>query len=112
MLAFDFNEAVIPAYFDTDRPDDCMVCCEKGLALLKDPVVREHIVLEDGTFPEALNCRNYMINVAVGVRKDYDRADAILDRFVAEGLISQEEARYRRDSIRTYRLQRTFDGIF
>lgn len=70
------------------------------------------MILEDGTYPEAVNCRNYMINVVVGVKKDYDAADGILDGFVSDGLITAEEAKYRKDSIRTYRLERTFEGIF
>lgn len=50
--------------------------------------MKEHVVLEDGTYPEAVNCRNYMINVVVGVKKDYDAADGILDGFVQDGLIT------------------------
>ena len=46
------------------------------------------------------------------MKKDYDSANAILDRFVDDGLISAEEAVYRKESIKTYRLQRTFEGIF
>lgn len=112
MLRYDFNEAAIPAYFNTDRSEDCLRCCKEGLALLKDPAVRDHVVLDDGTFPETVNCRNYMINVVVGVMKDYDAADGILDGFVSDGLITAEEAQYRKASIKTYRLERTFEGIF
>lgn len=111
-MAFDYNEAVILAYFNTDRADDCQQRCEVGLELLKDPQVRAHVTNPDGTLQESINCRNYLINVVVGMKKDYDSANAILDRFVDDGLISAEEAVYRKESIKTFRLQRTFEGIF
>ena len=111
---FDVNEAVILAYFNTDRFDDCLVRCDQGLELLKDPRVQAHVKsrTEDGSYPEDVICRNYKLNVVVGVKKDYASADGILDEYVAAGLISAEEAEYRKNSIKTYRLQRTFDSIF
>ena len=109
---YDVNEAVILALFNTERYDECLERCDKGLAMLKDAKVAAHVKKEDGTFPEAVNCRNYKINVVVGVKKDYDSAPAILDQFVADGLITEDEANYRKESIKTYKLQRTFDGIF
>ena len=111
---FDINEAVILAYFNIERYDECLERCDAGLALLKDPAVQAHVRsrTEDGSYPEAINCRNYKINVVVGVKNDFDAAPVILDSFVADGLISEEEANYRKESIKTYKLQRTFDGIF
>ena len=109
---YDVNEAVILAFFNTERYDECLERCDKGLMMLKNPKVQAHIRTEDGSYPETINCRNYKINVIVGVRKDYDAAPAILDGFVADGLITEEEANYRKESIKTYKLQRTFDGIF
>ena len=111
---FDVNEAVILAYFNTERYDEAYDRCEKGLALLKDPAVQAHVKSRtgDGTYPEDVICRNYKLNIVVGVRKDYDSADGVLDQFVADGLISAEEARYRKNSVKTYRLERTFEGIF
>lgn len=112
--AFDINEAVILAYFNIERYDECLERCDAGLALLKDPAVEKHVKsrTEDGSYPEAVNCRNYKLNVVVGVKHDFDAAPVILDQFVAEGLISEEEAQYRKESVKTYKLQRTFEGIF
>jgi len=109
---FDFNEASVLAYYNTERYDDCLARCDYGLSMLKDSEVRSHVVLADGSFPESVNCRNYKINVIVGIRRQYDEAGAVLDQFVADGLITADEARMRKDSIRTFRLQRTFEGIF
>lgn len=109
---FDFNEASVLAYYNTERYDDCLARCEYGLGMLKDPEIRAHVANADGTFPETLNCRNYKINVMVGIRRQYDESFAVLDQFAADGLISADEARMRKDSIRTFRLQRTFEGIF
>ena len=111
---FDINEAVILAFFNTERYDECLERCDKGLALIKDPSVEKHLRsrTSDGSYPETVNCRNYKINVIVGVRNDFDGAPVVLDQFVADGLITEEEARYRKESIKTYKLQRTFDGIF
>ena len=112
--AFEINEAVILAYFNIERYDECLERCDAGLALLKDASVEKHVRsrTEDGSYPEAINCRNYKLNVVVGVKHDYDAAPVILDQFVADGLISAEEAQYRKESVKTYKLQRTFEGIF
>ncbi len=111
---FDVNEAVILAFFNTERYDECLERCDKGLALIKEPAVEKHVRsrTEDGSYPEDINCRNYKLNVMVGVKKDYDAAPVILDQFVADGLITAEEAGYRKESVKTYKLQRTFEGIF
>lgn len=112
--AYDVNEAVVLAFFNTERYDECLERCDAGLAMVKEPEVAKAVRSRtaDGSYPETLNCRNYKINVIVGVRKDYDAAPAILDQFVADGLITEEEAAYRKESVKTYKLQRTFDGIF
>jgi hypothetical protein len=65
-----------------------------------------------GSLPEKIQCRNYTINVLVGIYGDYDAGDAALDRFLEMGLISEEDVGYRKQSHKIHRLQRTFDGIF
>ncbi|AGI47651.1 hypothetical protein TALC_00654 [Thermoplasmatales archaeon BRNA1] len=109
---YDVNEAAILAYFNTEQYDECMRLCDLGLEMLRDTNVRNHVLDGKDVFPEEVNCRNYKINVMVGVQKRYDESNGVLDQYVADGLISAEEAEYRKNSIKTYRLQRTFDGIF
>ena len=75
--------------------------------------MRESVLARgNGAYPEDVNCRNYKINVVVGVRFEYGDGDAILDRYVEGGLITAEEAELRKESIKAFRLQRTLDGIF
>lgn len=113
--AFDVNEAEILALWKMERYDECIAKCNRGLELLTtDRDVESHVRsrTEDGSYPETIYCRNYLINAVVGVKGDYDGADRILDNYVRLGLISAEEAGYRKNSIQTYRLQKTFDGVF
>lgn len=109
---YDLNECQILAYFNTERYDECLERCEKGLKLLQDDNVKKHVKSKNNEYPENMNCRNYKINVIVGVKKDFDSAPAILDEFVSLGLITKEESELRKQSIKTYRLQRTFEGVF
>lgn len=108
---FDINEELILAYFGSGRYDDCEKHCDMGLSMLK--FLQEKILKENGgVLPERLVCRNYKINVVVGVRYDYDEGDRILDKYFEDGLISKEDLEYRKQSHKIYRLQKTFDGIY
>lgn len=109
---FDINEAVIVAKFDTGDYDGCLESCDIGLSMLEDSDVSEHVRLPDGRYPERLECRNYKINVLAGANGDFEGAEKALDDFAAAGLISGEEADCRKQSIRTYKMQRTFEAIF
>jgi len=46
------------------------------------------------------------------VEGDYDSAYAVLDEYLAMGLIDEEERDYRRQSLKVHRMQRSFDNIF
>ena len=108
---FDVLEEIIPAYYNVKRYDDCLKCCEEGIAILcgKMGEIKER---NGGSLPERLMCRNYTINVLVGAYGDYEAGDKALDRFCGMGLISEEDVEYRKRSHEIHRLQRTFDGIF
>ena len=108
---FDMLEEIIPAYYGVKRYDDCLRCCEEGIALLCGNMteIKER---NGGSLPERLMCRNYTINVLVGAYGDYEAGDKALDRFCGMGLISEEDVEYRKRSHEIHRLQRTFDGIF
>ncbi|MCL2032157.1 MAG: hypothetical protein FWG96_02665 [Methanomassiliicoccaceae archaeon] len=111
MDKFDLLEEMIPAYFGVKRYDDCLRCCEEGVAMI--PGIMDKMKSRNGgSLPERIQCRSYTINVLVGAYGDYDAGDEALDRFFEMGLISEEDVAYRKQSHKIHRLQRTFDGIF
>ena len=108
---YDINEEMILALFGVKRYDDCLKCCERGLDLFTE--CREEIIeANGGRIPEHVLCRNYMINVLIGVDSNYDAADEALDRFFEMGLITEEDVAYRKQSHKIRKLQRVFDGIY
>ncbi|WP_400219784.1 hypothetical protein [Methanomethylophilus alvi] len=110
---FYVNEVSIPALYNMEEYDRCDKACDRGLALLKEKGVMERVLKDNGgVLPESLYCRNYKLNVAVGVHYDYDEGDRLLEQFEKDGLISHEEVEYRKQGIKTFRLQKTFDSIF
>lgn len=110
---YEMNEVAIPSLFRLGRYDACERLCDAGLDMLCKGEVRESVLARgNGAYPEDVNCRNYKINVVVGVRFEYGDGDAILDRYVEGGLITAEEAELRKESIKAFRMQRTLDGIF
>lgn len=110
---FAANEGLVLAYFNLPDYDRCVAACDAGLALLRDPAFADPLRAKNrGQLPTVLHCRSYKLNVAVGVRYDYDEGDRILDQYLADGLIDAEELAYRKQSIKIFRLQKTFDGIY
>lgn len=108
---FDVLEEIIPAYYGAGRYDDCLECCAEGTDLIRR-LMGEIKERNGGSLPERITCRNYTINVLVGVRGDYEAGDAALDEFCRMGLISEEDVAYRKQSHKIHKLQKTFDGIF
>jgi hypothetical protein len=108
---FDILEEIIPAYYGKKRYDDCLRCCTEGIGILRGMIgtITER---NGGSLPERIMCRNYTINVLIGAYGDYDAGDRALDEFFEMGLISEEDVRYRKQSHKIHKLQRTFDGIF
>jgi hypothetical protein len=108
---FDALEEIIPALFGVNRYEDCLRCCNEGIDIISK--ILETIKEKNGgSLPERIMCRNYTINVLVGVHGNYDEGDKALDRFFEIGLISEEDLNYRKQSHKIHKLQRTFDGIF
>ncbi|MDR3075381.1 MAG: hypothetical protein LBU30_05020 [Candidatus Methanoplasma sp.] len=108
---FEVLERLIPAYFGAKRYDECLKYCEEGINILQKTA--DDIRLNNGgKLPDNIMCRNYTINVLVGAYGDYDAGDEALDRFGEMGLISEEDVKYRKQSHKIHKLQRTFDGIF
>lgn len=112
---FDVNDAAILGFYNMEEYDRCLALCDIGLDLLKKKPVFDH-VMSHGTadlpIPNDINCRNYKLNIIVGIKFDYDQGDKLLIEFEDMGLITAEDVEHRRNSIKTFRLQRTFDNIF
>ncbi|MBO4502699.1 MAG: hypothetical protein J5707_03470 [Candidatus Methanomethylophilus sp.] len=110
---FDINDAAILGVYNAEDYDRCVELCEYGLALLEKKDVFDHVMAKgNGEIPNEINCRNYLLNVVVGIHFEYDEGDKLLLRFQEMGLITAEDVEYRRNGIKTFRLQRTFDNVF
>lgn len=112
---FDVNDAAIIGFYNIEDYDRCLELCDLGLGLLRKKQVFDHVMsrgTEDLPIPNDINCRNYKLNIVVGIRFDYDAGDQLLLEFKDMGLITPEDIEHRRNSIKTFRLQRTFDNIF
>jgi hypothetical protein len=108
---FTVTESLIEAYIGAKRYDDAKCMCEKNLALY--PAVSEQITAKNnGSVPEKMNCRNRYIDVVIGIESGYDEAFKLLDRFFEMGLLTEEDMRYRKQSLKIHRLQRSFDGVY
>jgi len=105
---FNVNENLIEAYYNLADYDRCMACCDAGLGMMDS--VRGSISL-NGAIPNIL-CRNYKINVIVGIYGDYDRGFLTLNEFYSKGLIAEDELEHRMQSLKIHKLQRLFDGIY
>ncbi|MDR3206192.1 MAG: hypothetical protein LBT41_03760 [Candidatus Methanoplasma sp.] len=111
MERFEILEELIAADFGRSEYDLCLERCEEGLAMIPD-LLGKLKASNGGVIPERLRCRNTKINVLVGVRFDYDAGDAALEEFHRMGILSSEDLNFRKQSLRVYRLQRSFDGVF
>ena len=108
---FRITESLIEAYIGAKRYDDAKCLCESNLALY--PSVSDRITAENnGSVPEKMNCRNRYIDILVGIESGYDEAIGLLDRFRRMGLITEEDLKFRVQSLKIHRLQRSFDGVY
>lgn len=105
---FESTERMIEGLFGSDQFEEAKRLCCRNLELY--PAVASRIS-EGGSVPH-LSCRNRLIDILVGVEGDYDSAYAVLDEYLAMGLIDEEERDYRRQSLKVHRMQRSFDNIF
>lgn len=111
---FDVNDAAVLGAYNAEDYPRCLQLCDVGLELLKQKEVFDHVMArgKNGEIPNDINCRNYKLNVVVGIHFDYDEGDRLLLQFQDMGLITAEDVEYRRNGIKTFRLQRTFDNVF
>lgn len=108
---YDINERLIVAYYNSKKYDECIAACEEGLSMVPK-LKKELFKRSEGEIPSDMYCRNYKMNVLVGIFFDYDSGDKALDDYFEMGLISKEDLEYRKQSNKIFRLQRTFDGIY
>ncbi|KUE73319.1 hypothetical protein AUQ37_02510 [Candidatus Methanomethylophilus sp. 1R26] len=109
------RESAIEGLYMAEQYDLCERFCDEdmGLLLNDDEVREKELARGNGNdFPENIPCRNFKLNVLVGVRYDYEAADRLLDFYGENGLIPPEDVVYRKNSIRNFRMQRTFDNVF
>lgn len=111
MEKYDVNEKLVLAYYNLKKYDECLKCCDLGLSLVPK-VKKELFARAGGNIPENIYCRNYKLNVLVGIMFDYDNGDKALDEYCEMGILSKEDLEYRKQSNRIFRLQRTFDGLY
>lgn len=111
---FDVNDAAIVGVYNSEDYDRCVQLCDIGLGLLRKKEIFDHVMSrsEDGEIPQDINCRNYKLNIVVGIHFEYDEGEALLHEFQEMGLITAEDVEYRKNGIKTFRLQRTFDNVF
>ncbi|UAL07156.1 MAG: hypothetical protein KRP56_04755 [Candidatus Methanogranum gryphiswaldense] len=108
---YDINEKLVLAYYNSKKYDECLLACNEGLSML--PKLKKDIFARSGgEIPSDIYCRNYKMNVLVGIFFDYDEGDKALDEYFDMGLISKEDLEYRKQSNKIFKLQRTFDGIY
>jgi hypothetical protein len=105
---FDFYNEYIEALFFSGDSCGAKDVCLKNIDRIPDVI---GYITADG-IPETLPCRNRLIDILVGVEKDYDGAQEMLVRFNELKILSDEDLEYRTQSLRIHRLQRTFDSIF
>lgn len=111
---FDVNDAAIVGVYNNEDYDRCVELCDIGLQLLRKKEIFDHVMSRsaDGEIPQDINCRNYKLNVVVGIHFEYDEGEKLLHEFQEMGLITAEDVEYRKNGIKTFRLQRTFDNVF
>lgn len=111
MRIFKLNEELIEALINLGASGSAKKFCHESLEMF--PRLAEGLKNENcGCLPKDLKCRNRLIDILVGIEKDYEAGYAALDTFLERGLITKEEWDYRRNSLKIHRLQRTFDGIY
>ncbi len=108
---FVITEGYIEGLFGADRFDEAKEACAHNLDLF--PTVKERLLAENGgVLPKHISCRNRLVDIIIGVESQYEMADEILSRYVDLDLLDEEEKRYRLQSIRIHRMQKTLDNLF
>ncbi len=108
---FQVNELIIDAYIGDAKYEDAKAACNANLELF--PKIREDF-LEDngGVLPKKINFRNRYIDVIIGIDCAYDLGFEMLDKYNQMGILDDDELEYRKNSLRTHRLQKLFDSVY
>ncbi|MGN1045014.1 MAG: hypothetical protein ACI4Q9_03560 [Candidatus Methanomethylophilaceae archaeon] len=108
---FLINEEFIEVLVGREMYADAKNVCNINLEMF--PEIRGALIADNGgKLPDRLAFRNRYIDVIVGVEYAYDEAFEMLKRYNSMGILSDEDLEYRTNSIRTHRLQRSFDGVY
>lgn len=108
---FKVTEALIDGLFGAEMYEEAKQECCANLDLY--PAVRDRLLADNGgELPKHIACRNRLVDIVIGVENQYDMADEIMSGYVELGLIDEEEKRYRLQSIKIHRMQKTFDNIY
>ncbi len=105
---FDFVNVYIESLFGSGDACRAKELCLQNIEAV--PKVLDRLIA--GGIPEQIPCRNRLIDILVGVERDYDGADKMLVRFNEMKILSDEDLDYRLQSLKIHRLQRTFDSVF
>jgi len=108
---FRINELLIDAYIGDSRYEDAKAACNANLEFY--PSIKDELLVDNnGEIPKKLNFRNRYIDVVVGIESAYDHAFEMLEKYHDMGLIDSEELEYRKNSLKTHRLQKLFDSVY
>lgn len=108
MRRYEINELAIDALFLSEHWEEALELCRGGKSMYVSLKGSEQF----SDVPEDLRFRNRTIDILVGYMKDYESANAALDEFFEIGIISEEDLKFRKNSLKIHRLQRTFDSIY
>lgn len=108
---FRINEHLIEAYFGGNDFVNAKAVCESNFALFPS-IAKEFFADNKGEIPERVNFRNKYIDIIVGIDSNYDLADKMLVEYNKMGLLSDSDLEYRKQSLKTHRLQKLFDGVY
>ncbi len=108
---FKVNELIIDAYIGDQKYEDAKAACNANLELY--PKIKEEFLKDNnGVLPKKINFRNRYIDIIIGIDSAYDLGFEMLDKYNQMGLLDDEELEYRRNSLRTHRLQKLFDSVY
>lgn len=108
---FHIRNGIIEGLEGMGKYEDAKRICRANLDIF--PAIKDRFLEQNGgVLPDRIACRNKFIDILVGVDANYDEAMPLLDEFVSLGLMNPDELEFRKNSLRIYKMQRTFDGIF
>ena len=108
---FRINELMIDAYIGAGRYEDAKAACNSNLELY--PKIKDQFLADNGSvLPKKINFRNRYIDIIIGIDCAYDLGFEMLEKYNQMDLIDDTELEYRKNSLRTHRLQKLFDSVY